>query len=109
MQEPRLALWVYRMLLRLYPAQFRQDYEREVVSAFRRQWEWQARDGSSASSGALDGGMHRPRYADERSAPCPPLFGAALFTASLSLVPAVESTPLSALSNCPLNPALLPA
>jgi predicted permease len=29
------------MLLRLYPAQFRQDYEREVVSAFRRQWEWQ--------------------------------------------------------------------
>jgi putative ABC transport system permease protein len=41
MKEPRLALWVYGMLLRLYPAQFRQDYEREVVSAFRRQWEWQ--------------------------------------------------------------------
>src|SRR6476646_7199220 len=40
MQEPRLALRVYKMLLRLYPAQFRQDYEREVVSAFRRQWEW---------------------------------------------------------------------
>src|SRR5207302_4893531 len=41
MNEPRLALWVHRRLLRLYPAQFRQDYEREVVSAFRRQWEWQ--------------------------------------------------------------------
>src|SRR5690242_8883426 len=41
MQEPRLALWIYRTLLRLYPAQFRQDYEQEVVSAFRRQWEWQ--------------------------------------------------------------------
>src|SRR5260370_39782941 len=41
MKEPRLALWVYRILLRLYPAQFRQDYGREVVSAFRRQWEWQ--------------------------------------------------------------------
>ncbi len=41
MKELRLTLWVYRMLLRLYPAQFRQDYECEVVSAFRRQWEWQ--------------------------------------------------------------------
>lgn len=41
MKEPRLALWVYRMLLWLYPAQFRQDYEREVVSVFRRQWGWQ--------------------------------------------------------------------
>src|SRR5690349_2262737 len=38
MNEPRLALSVYRMFLRLYPAQFRQDYEREVVSAFRREW-----------------------------------------------------------------------
>jgi len=41
MNEPRLALWVHRRLLRLYPAQFRQDYEREVVSVFRRQWERQ--------------------------------------------------------------------
>ncbi|HLJ45550.1 MAG TPA: ABC transporter permease [Bryobacteraceae bacterium] len=41
MKEPRVALWVYRMLLRLYPAQFRRDYEREVVSLFRRQWGWQ--------------------------------------------------------------------
>ena len=41
MNEPRLALWVHRRLLRLYPAQFRQDYESEVVSLFRRQWERQ--------------------------------------------------------------------
>jgi putative ABC transport system permease protein len=41
MNEPRIALRVYRMLLRLYPAQFRQDYEPEVISAFRRQWAWQ--------------------------------------------------------------------
>jgi predicted permease len=41
MQVPRIALWIYRSLLRLYPAQFRQDYEAEVVSAFRHQWEWQ--------------------------------------------------------------------
>src|SRR5690349_18493495 len=41
MTEPLLALWVYRMFLRLYPAQFRQDYEREVVSVFRSQWGWQ--------------------------------------------------------------------
>ena len=41
MNEPRLALWIYRNLLRLYPAQFRQDYEAEVVSVFRREWEWQ--------------------------------------------------------------------
>jgi len=47
MNEPRLALWVYRLFLRFYPAQFRQDYEREVVSTFRREWEWQ-HDGLSA-------------------------------------------------------------
>jgi hypothetical protein len=47
MNEPRLALWVYRMFLRFYPAQFRQDYEREVVSTFRREWGWQ-RDRLSA-------------------------------------------------------------
>src|SRR5215472_7066806 len=41
MNEPRLAHWVYKTFLRLYPAQFRQDYEREVVSAFRREWGWQ--------------------------------------------------------------------
>ena len=41
MNEPRLALLVYRTMLRLYPAQFRQDYEREIVSVFRRQWAWQ--------------------------------------------------------------------
>ena len=35
MTEPRFALWVYRMFLRLYPAQFRHDYEREVMSTFR--------------------------------------------------------------------------
>jgi putative ABC transport system permease protein len=29
------------MVLRLYPAQFQQDYEFEVLSAFRRQWAWQ--------------------------------------------------------------------
>src|SRR5205807_8806701 len=41
MTEPRLARWVHRRLLRLYPAQFRQDYEREVVSVLRRQLERQ--------------------------------------------------------------------
>src|ERR1044072_4211474 len=41
MNELRLALWVYGVVLRLYPAQFRQDYEREVVSTFRREWGWQ--------------------------------------------------------------------
>ena len=41
MPEPRLALRVYRLLLRLYPAQFRQDYEREIVLVFRREWAWQ--------------------------------------------------------------------
>jgi putative ABC transport system permease protein len=42
MAEPRLALRLYRLLLRLYPAQFRQDYEREILLAFRREWEWQS-------------------------------------------------------------------
>ncbi len=37
----RPAVRIYRTLLRLYPAQFRQDYERDMVSLFRRQWEWQ--------------------------------------------------------------------
>jgi putative ABC transport system permease protein len=41
MPEPRLALRVYRLLLRLYPAQFRQDYEREILLVFSRQWVWQ--------------------------------------------------------------------
>lgn len=41
MPEPRLALRVYRLLLRLYPAQFRQDYEREILLVFRREWVWQ--------------------------------------------------------------------
>src|SRR5580700_9977908 len=41
MPEPRLALRVYRLVLRLYPAQFRQDYEREILLVFSRQWAWQ--------------------------------------------------------------------
>src|SRR5215471_13610526 len=41
MPESRLALRVYRLLLRLYPAQFRQDYEREILLVFSRQWAWQ--------------------------------------------------------------------
>jgi putative ABC transport system permease protein len=41
MPQPRLALHVYRLLLRLYPAQFRQDYEREILLVFSRQWAWQ--------------------------------------------------------------------
>src|SRR4051794_36796826 len=41
MPEPRLALRVYRLLLRLYPAQFRDDYESEIVLVFRREWVWQ--------------------------------------------------------------------
>src|SRR5437016_4047884 len=41
MPEPRLALRVYRLALRLYPAQFRQDYEREILLVFSRQWAWQ--------------------------------------------------------------------
>ena len=41
MAEPCLALRVYRLLLRLYPAQFRQDYEREILLTFRREWVWQ--------------------------------------------------------------------
>lgn len=38
MKESRIALWLYRALLRLYPAQFRHDYEIEVMSVFRREW-----------------------------------------------------------------------
>jgi putative ABC transport system permease protein len=36
--ELRGVLRFYRLLLRLYPAQFRQDYEREILATFRREW-----------------------------------------------------------------------
>lgn len=38
MKESRVALLLYRLLLRLYPAQFREDYETEVMLVFRREW-----------------------------------------------------------------------
>ena len=38
MHDPRFALFLYRLLLRLYPAQFREEYEREVLFIFRREW-----------------------------------------------------------------------
>jgi len=38
MREPVVALWLYRWLLKLYPAQFREDYECEVLSVFAREW-----------------------------------------------------------------------
>ena len=38
MKESRIALVLYRLLLRLYPAQFREDYESEVMLVFRRDW-----------------------------------------------------------------------
>ncbi len=38
MQEPRMALFLYHLLLKLYPAQFREDYEREVLAVFAREW-----------------------------------------------------------------------
>src|SRR5690349_5545365 len=41
MADPRFALRLYRLLLRLYPAQFRQDYESEILHTFRREWQWQ--------------------------------------------------------------------
>jgi hypothetical protein len=37
MPQPRVALRVYRLLLRLYPAQFREDYEREILLVFCRE------------------------------------------------------------------------
>jgi putative ABC transport system permease protein len=42
MKESRIALSLYRFLLRLYPAQFRDDYETEVMAVFRREWSSQA-------------------------------------------------------------------
>jgi putative ABC transport system permease protein len=47
MPEPRLALRLYRLLLRLYPAQFRQDYEHEILLVFRREWAWQRSRGAA--------------------------------------------------------------
>jgi hypothetical protein len=38
MKESRTALFLYRLFLRLYPAQFREDYETEVMLVFRREW-----------------------------------------------------------------------
>src|SRR5215472_3432313 len=38
MNEPRVALSLYRLFLRLYPAQFRDEYEAEVMLVFRREW-----------------------------------------------------------------------
>src|SRR5450755_4709524 len=47
MPEPRFALRLYRMLLRLYPAQFRQDYEREILLVFQCEWAWQHNRGQA--------------------------------------------------------------
>jgi hypothetical protein len=41
MPESQFAIVVYRLLLRLYPSQFRQDYEREIMLVFRRELAWQ--------------------------------------------------------------------
>jgi len=38
MRESGIALRLYRLLLKLYPAQFREDYEREVLAIFAREW-----------------------------------------------------------------------
>jgi putative ABC transport system permease protein len=38
MKESHLTPSLYRLLLRLYPAQFREDYETEVMLVFRREW-----------------------------------------------------------------------
>jgi putative ABC transport system permease protein len=38
MKNSRIAFALYRLLLRLYPAQFRDDYETEVMLVFRREW-----------------------------------------------------------------------
>jgi len=38
MKESHLAASLYRLLLRLYPAKFREDYETEVMLVFRREW-----------------------------------------------------------------------
>jgi putative ABC transport system permease protein len=39
MAQSEGSLRAYRLLLRLYPAQFRQEYEREIVLAFRNEWQ----------------------------------------------------------------------
>ena len=31
----------YRALLRLYPAQFRQEFEHEILQLFQNEWAWQ--------------------------------------------------------------------
>jgi putative ABC transport system permease protein len=38
MPGPRRSLRIYRLLLRLYPAQFLQEYEREILLTFRTEW-----------------------------------------------------------------------
>src|SRR3569833_3013456 len=38
MKESRIALSLYRLLLRLYPAQFQEDYQHEVMLVFRHEW-----------------------------------------------------------------------
>ena len=38
MKESNLAQSLYRLFLRVYPAQFREDYETEVMLVFRREW-----------------------------------------------------------------------
>ena len=38
MKDSRVALWLYRLLLHLYPAQFREDYKAEVMLVFQREW-----------------------------------------------------------------------
>ena len=39
MAEHAWSFRAYRRLLRLYPAQFRQDYEREILLTYRSQWQ----------------------------------------------------------------------
>src|SRR5437870_2983725 len=41
MHVPHRTLAFYRLLLRLYPAQFRQDFEREILLVFQNEWSWQ--------------------------------------------------------------------
>src|SRR5580658_7244437 len=38
MAEQERSLGIYRLLLRFYPAQFRQEYEREILLTYRNEW-----------------------------------------------------------------------
>lgn len=48
MRESRIVLALYRFLLRLYPAQFRDDYEPEVLAVFHREWSNQPNPAAAA-------------------------------------------------------------